>query len=197
VAVKRSVAWDAAKDGANLAKHGVSFEEATQVFDDTLAGYFYDDLHSDEEDRYIAVGRTIDLRVLVVVYTIREDQTRLISARPARRAEIRRYMNIDEVREANVVEKDTPLDPDDVDLSTWDWSKFRRGFGFTLKRGPKWVRLEDDVRIIFHGDEEVNEALRKMMREGRSPAPNPEKRRTSRLKNRTQASRPARSRRRS
>ena len=89
------------------------------------------------------------------------------------------------------------LGPDDVDLSTWDWSKFHRGFGFTLKRGPKWVRLEDDVRIIFHGDEEVNEALRKMMRERRSPAPDPEKRRSSRSKNRTQVPRPARSRRRS
>jgi hypothetical protein len=67
---------------------------------------------------------------------------------------------------------------DDVDLSTLDWSKFHRGFGFTLKRGPKWVRLEDDVRIVFHGDEEVNAALRKMMKEGRSPAPDPAKRRS-------------------
>jgi hypothetical protein len=74
VAVKRSIAWDAAKAEANLARHGISFEEATQVFDDTLAGYFRDDLHSVEEDRYIAVGRAINLRVLIVVYTIREDQ---------------------------------------------------------------------------------------------------------------------------
>ena len=58
-------------------------------------------------------------------------------------------------------------DEDDFDLSKVDWSKAHRGPIFTVKRGPEWVRLEDHVRVIFQGDEEVNDALKWILGDGR------------------------------
>ena len=63
----------------------------------------------------------------------------------------------DELRDEAV--EVTQKDEDDFDLSKVDWSKAHRGPLFTLKRGSEWVRLEDHVRVIFQGDEEVNDAL--------------------------------------
>ena len=80
--------WDDAKAEANRKKHGVSFEEATVLFTgptDYLE--IYDEEHSDEEDRFIAVGR-ITRGVIVVSYSEPEsDVTRFISARMATRKE--------------------------------------------------------------------------------------------------------------
>ena len=84
--------WDPAKDRANRAKHGVSFEDATQL----LAGdvdylEIYDAEHSIDEDRFIAVGHT-RLGILVVVYAeIDDDGIRIVSARKATRRETDRY----------------------------------------------------------------------------------------------------------
>lgn len=57
------------------------------------------------------------------------------------------------------------LGEDDIDLMKLDWSK-RIPCPVKLKRGPKWVRRDDSVRLLFQGDEEVNEALRMLMRQG-------------------------------
>jgi uncharacterized DUF497 family protein len=73
--------WDEAKASANLAKHGVSFEEAETVFDDLLYVDFYDPEHSADEPRYIIIGRSQQGRLLIVSYTERGDPIRLISAR--------------------------------------------------------------------------------------------------------------------
>lgn len=54
--------WDEAKAEANIAKHGVSFEEAKTVFDDRHFIDFYDPDHSDEEHRYIIVGESVHRR---------------------------------------------------------------------------------------------------------------------------------------
>jgi len=83
--------WDAAKAAANRRKHGVSFAEAQTVFDDPDALVFFDDEHSDAEDRYRIVGMSSAGRVLVVSYTERDEATRIISARKATRAEERLY----------------------------------------------------------------------------------------------------------
>jgi hypothetical protein len=103
---------------------------------------------------------------MVVVFTLTSaGQIRLISARTATRIEIRLYMNRpDELRDQGP-DEDVQLDDDDVDLSTLDWSKAIRGGTFSLRRGPEWVRLEDHVRVIFQGDEEVNEALKRLIRD--------------------------------
>jgi uncharacterized DUF497 family protein len=83
--------WDPDKAARNLEKHGVSFEEAATVFSDPLYLDFFDPEHSEEENRYIRVGCSSQKRVLVIAYTERGDQTRIISARPATKHERQAY----------------------------------------------------------------------------------------------------------
>jgi len=88
--------WDANKARSNLAKHGVSFRLATSVFRDALALTIFDDDHSDDEDRWVTLGRTQNGQVLVVVHTAEEVGStelhiRIISARRADPAEVRDY----------------------------------------------------------------------------------------------------------
>lgn len=87
-------AWDPAKAAANLARHGVSFEEATTVFSDEAGLLIDDPEHSVTEDRFILLGLSARLRVLVVVHCYRETDTviRLISARRADRLEREVYV---------------------------------------------------------------------------------------------------------
>ena len=84
--------WDAYKAEDNQFKHHVSFEEATEVFDDPIMLILDDEWHSGDEDRFIAVGVTQAARLLVVVYTMRGDTIRIISARDAMARERRRYV---------------------------------------------------------------------------------------------------------
>lgn len=83
--------WDARKAASNRRKHGVSFEEAATVFDDPRVMIFYDEEHSDEEDRYIAIGMSEKGRVIVVSHPHRGPAVRLISARWATKAEAQEY----------------------------------------------------------------------------------------------------------
>jgi len=73
--------WDEAKAAANLAKHGVSFDDAKTAFDDPLYVDFYDPDHSADEPRYIIIGTSRQGRLLIVSYTERGAAIRLISAR--------------------------------------------------------------------------------------------------------------------
>jgi uncharacterized DUF497 family protein len=86
------VVWDESKNRTNRKKHGVSFEEASALFhrgDDYLE--IFDDAHSDEEDRFIAIG-PIKKGLVLVVYTERDEDTiRLISARWATKREADLY----------------------------------------------------------------------------------------------------------
>ena len=79
--------WDVQKSVANLAKHGVSFDDAGTVFDDPLFIDFYDPDHSDDEERYIIMGQSRNGVLMVVSYTERGSAVRLISARKASRRE--------------------------------------------------------------------------------------------------------------
>jgi hypothetical protein len=85
--------WDPRKSRANKTKHGVSFEEARTAFLDEHARVIPDPQHSDEEDRFVLLGLSVQLRVLVVCHCYREaDQViRIISARRADRTERRQY----------------------------------------------------------------------------------------------------------
>ena len=87
-----AVAWDPDKDLSNQEKHGVSFEEAAQLLTSAIDFLeIYDEAHSNEEDRLIAVG-PIDRGVIVVVSTERDDGVlRIVSARMATKNERRRY----------------------------------------------------------------------------------------------------------
>ena len=83
--------WNSRKAASNLKKHGVAFEEASTIFEDLLSLTIRDPLHSDEEDRFITIGRSLTNRILVVVHVDRGDNIRIISARPASGREKRRY----------------------------------------------------------------------------------------------------------
>lgn len=81
--------WDGDKASDNERKHGVTFEEAQTVFYEVSALLYEDPDHFDDEDRYLLVGPSARLRILVVVHCVRvsEDVIRLISARQATRRE--------------------------------------------------------------------------------------------------------------
>ena len=85
--------WDENKNSINKDKHGISFEEAQTVFYDSNALIIDDPDHSDEEDRYIILGFSIEANLLVVVHCYRSDDSfiRIISARKATKNEARKY----------------------------------------------------------------------------------------------------------
>ena len=86
---KLSFSWDERKNKANQKKHRVSFEEAQSVFFDEDAIEYYDPEHSKSEDRFIMLGLSAHLRVLVVCHCYRENDSviRIISARKATKKE--------------------------------------------------------------------------------------------------------------
>ncbi len=77
--------WDPAKARRNIEKHGVSFDEAATAFHDENAKVYGDPDHSEMEDRFILLGMSFQIRVLVVCHCYRESETtiRIISARKA------------------------------------------------------------------------------------------------------------------
>ena len=84
--------WDPAKAVANEQKHGVSFREAATVLRDPLSTTFPDPEHSHGEQRYLTIGMSAEGRLLVVSNTEPGyEELRIISARPATRAERRFY----------------------------------------------------------------------------------------------------------
>jgi len=83
--------WDEDKAKRNLAKHGVSFDEASTVFADPLSRTIHEPIHSDEEDRFLILGESERRRLLVVSFTDRGENIRIISARPASRRERKDY----------------------------------------------------------------------------------------------------------
>jgi uncharacterized protein len=79
------------KAASNVRTHGVSFEEAASVFGDPMAGTIPDPVHSTDEPRFVTIGMTPAQRLIVVVHTDRDERIRIISARPATRAEKRKH----------------------------------------------------------------------------------------------------------
>jgi hypothetical protein len=89
-----SFEWDSKKAASNAAKHGVSFEEAQTVFSDPHALVISDPDHSILENRFILMGMSANLRVLVVVHCLRKQGSmiRIISARRAGTKEKQPYL---------------------------------------------------------------------------------------------------------
>jgi uncharacterized DUF497 family protein len=83
--------WDEGKAEANLQKHKVSFEEAKSVFGDPFSITIGDPGHSKDEQRFIDIGTSASGKLLVIVYTEREDRIRIISCRKATPSERRKY----------------------------------------------------------------------------------------------------------
>jgi len=84
--------WDRDKAASNLEKHGVSFDEASTVFDDPLAYIFDDDDHSADEHREIIIGHSSENRLLLTCFVERtENVVRIFSARLATKKERHDY----------------------------------------------------------------------------------------------------------
>ena len=85
--------WDNEKNRINQKKHSVSFEEAKSVFYDENAIQFWDEDHSDAEDRFLLLGRSSKMRILLIVHSYREQKSviRIISARKATKNESKHY----------------------------------------------------------------------------------------------------------
>jgi uncharacterized DUF497 family protein len=87
------VEWDDEKNRSNSMKHGISFEEAVTVFLDRLYLEMSDPDHSDDEERFVAIGYSDHNKLLVVCFSPKMDDTviRIISARKATKNEARQY----------------------------------------------------------------------------------------------------------
>mgnify|MGYP001616557590 CR=1 FL=1 len=83
--------WDTEKAKSNLAKHRVSFDEASTVFGDPIGKIVSDPRHSITEQRYVLLGYSERQRILAVMFAERGEQIRIISARCATRHERRQY----------------------------------------------------------------------------------------------------------
>ena len=87
--------WDRKKDIANFRNHGIAFDEAKTVFYDENAIEFYDQDHSLREDRYLMIGLSSKLRILLVSYAVMEEKDediiRIISSRKATQNEQKIY----------------------------------------------------------------------------------------------------------
>jgi uncharacterized protein len=85
--------WDEKKAAGNRRKHGISFAEAKTAFLDENARVIPDPEHSEDEERFVLLGLSISVRVLVVCHCYRKggDVIRIISARKADREEIEQY----------------------------------------------------------------------------------------------------------
>lgn len=79
--------WDPRKAVSNIKKHGISFDEASTVFGDPLSLLLADPDHSEDEQRFLVLGMSVQARLLVVAFAERPPRTRLISARLATRHE--------------------------------------------------------------------------------------------------------------
>lgn len=90
---KASFSWDDRKERENQRKHGVTFEEAATAFADENARVKHDPDHSQDEDRFLLLGFSAKLRLVVVVHAYRQDETeiRIISARKAVPKERKQY----------------------------------------------------------------------------------------------------------
>ena len=135
--------WDSNKAKRNVEIHGITFDEASTVFNDRLSLTIYDPLHSDVEDRFVIIGSSYKNRLLVVVHTERGDNIRIISA-----------------RKANIMKK-MHKDPDM--LEEYDFSKGVRGkYAKRYAEGTNVVVIEPDVAKYFPDHDAVNEALRSL-----------------------------------
>jgi hypothetical protein len=87
--------WDIKKEKSNINKHAISFEQASYVFGDPFSLSMYDPDHSEDEDRYVLIGKSRNEVILTVVHTFRNqdgiEMVRVISARKVTQKEKKIY----------------------------------------------------------------------------------------------------------
>lgn len=160
--------WDDAKSEWNERKHGMTFPQAEQVFDDPLHATMTDARHAEVEDRYITIGETFWGKVLVVAHAERGDRIRIISARRATRSEKRNYME----KEFDTI-NDAVTEVDDL-LPEYDFTGAVRGKYYRPGKTIIRMTIDEDVARYFYSSELLNEGLRKLIAEGRAPEPRDE-----------------------
>lgn len=91
--------WDENKNNKNIEKHHINFNEAATVFLDENALIIEDDSHSDNEERFIIVGMSLNANLLIVCHCYRNDGNviRIISARKATKNESRQYVEVNKI----------------------------------------------------------------------------------------------------
>jgi uncharacterized DUF497 family protein len=150
--------WNDGKNEINFQKHGISFEEADSVFDDPLIIVIDDPEHSYEENRHVAIGATCERRLVVVSYTIRNDEPWLISARTAEARERKKYMAADSINDGGDIRP------------YYDFSGGVRGKHFRGRdRTMVSYGIDAEIAAYFPTSEDVNKALRMLIEEGRVP----------------------------
>jgi len=87
--------WDRKKENINITKHGVTFEQASYVFADPFALNRFDEEHSEDEERWVLLGKSLNQTILLVAHTFRDNDgkefVRIISARKATKKEEKSY----------------------------------------------------------------------------------------------------------
>ena len=83
--------WDQGNIDKSYRKHGISVKESEELFLDENILFIDDIKHSQEEQRFIAIGKTLEDKILFAVFGFRKDKIRIISARPANKKEIKQY----------------------------------------------------------------------------------------------------------
>jgi len=87
--------WDRKKENINIKKHGVTFEQASYVFADPFALNRFDEEHSEDEERWVLLGKSLNQTILLVAHTFRDNDgkefVRIISARKATKKEEKSY----------------------------------------------------------------------------------------------------------
>ncbi len=87
--------WDTNKEKINIQRHGITFEQASYIFADPFALSKFDDEHSEDEDRWILLGTSLNETVIVVAHTFRDNDgteyVRIINARRATKREKQAY----------------------------------------------------------------------------------------------------------
>jgi uncharacterized DUF497 family protein len=154
------VRWDLAKAESNRQKHGVNFYDAASIFNDPLTAAIDDLEHSTTEDRWLAVGQSSRGELLVVAYTIRNDDPWLIMARRPTPAERRRYMRGDEIRDRGEARLNLE------DFPEVDFTNAVRGRHYIKPRGVRRVSINEEVDRYFRDDDALNDALRTLIAEG-------------------------------
>ena len=164
--------WDDRKAELNFAKHGITFYQAMEVFDDPNAMTFDDEDHSHDEHRELTIGSTFFSRLFIVSHTRRGARIRIISARCANKAERRQYMS---KQPFTINDRGVDMDDDLRPHYDFDYSKGTKGKYYDgQERLSYHVRLDADVVKHYASGKAVNDALRMLIAEGRAPEPRTE-----------------------
>lgn len=148
--------WDIQKAADNVVKHSVTFDEAATTFDDPLAAFFDDVLHSENKDRYLLVGFSSQNRLLFVSHTAGTNGTiRIVSARLATERE-RENMN------EKMLDNDDLLPEYDLDYCRAKpnpYVKHREA----VSASPLTVKIDADVAAVFTSADTVNAVPRALI----------------------------------